>query len=82
MSQSQESIQQKFRDFWKVVVEALKDSPGVLGYDLVNAAWQKSPAAGEPVEPVKTRDYKVQCGRKSGEDWKTKLNSLSDASLK
>jgi len=33
---SYDSIQQKFRGYWKVVAEALKDAEGVLGYDLVN----------------------------------------------
>eukprot|EP00435_Cladocopium_sp_Y103_P038354 s2226_g10.t1 len=33
---SYDSIQQKFRGFWRVVASALKDSAGVLGYDLVN----------------------------------------------
>lgn len=33
---SYDSIQQKFHGFWRVVASALKDSAGVLGYDLVN----------------------------------------------
>lgn len=33
---SYDSVQQKFRSFWKTVVEALKNADGVLGYDLVN----------------------------------------------
>ena len=36
-SLTEDSIQQKFQGFWRVVASALKDSAGVLGYDLVNA---------------------------------------------
>ena len=35
---AKDSVQQKFRSFWKTVVEALKNADGVLGYDLVNAS--------------------------------------------
>ena len=34
---AQESIQKKFQDFWRVVVESLRGADGVLAYDLINA---------------------------------------------